>query len=73
MRLKRSLRCLTGQLAMLAMIMLGGSQAHALPLLGADVQGTFRLNGGSDNLFDQTFNHVPATGFGNSPGPPGNG
>jgi hypothetical protein len=73
MRLKRSLRCLTGQLAMLAMIMLGGSQAHALPLLGADVQGTFRLNGGSDNLFDQKFGHVPATGFGNSPGPPGNG
>jgi hypothetical protein len=44
-----------------------------LSLLGADVHGTFLLNGGSDNLFDQTFGHVPATGFGNSPGFPGNG
>jgi PEP-CTERM motif len=73
MRLTRSLRCLTGQLAMLAMIMLGGSQAHALSLLGADVEGTFLLNNGSNNLFDPTFGHVPATGFGNSPGFPGNG
>jgi hypothetical protein len=73
MRLKRFLRCVTGQLAMLAMIMLGGSQAHALPLLGAEVAGAFFLNGGSNNLFDEEFGHVPATGFGNSPGFPGNG
>jgi hypothetical protein len=73
MRLKRSLRCVTGQLAMLAIIMLGGSQAHALSLLGADVEGAFFLNSGSNNLFDPTFGHVPPTGFGNSPGPPGNG
>jgi hypothetical protein len=73
MRLKRFLRCLTGQLAMLAMIMLGGSQAHALPLLGAEVAGAFFLNSGSNNLFDEEFGHVPATGFGNSPGFPGNG
>jgi hypothetical protein len=73
MRLKRSLTCLTGQLAVLAMIMLGGSQVHALSLLGQDVQGKFFLNGGSDNLFDEEFGHVPTTGFGNSPGFPGNG
>jgi hypothetical protein len=73
MRFKRSVRCITGQLAMLAIIMLGGSQAHALSLLEADVEGTFFLNNGSNNLFDPTFNHVPLTGFGNSPGPPGNG
>jgi hypothetical protein len=73
MRLKRFLRCLTGQLAMLTIIMLGGSQAHALSLLGADVKGAFFLNSGSNNLFDEEFGHVPATGFGNSPGFPGNG
>jgi hypothetical protein len=73
MRFKRSVRCITGQLAMLAIIMLGGSQAHALSLLGADVEGAFFLNNGSNNLFDPTFNHVPLTGFGNSPVPPGNG
>jgi PEP-CTERM motif-containing protein len=73
MRFKRSLRCMTGQLAILAIIMLGGSQAHALSLLGADVEGTFLLNNGSNNLFDPAFGHVPATGFGNSPGFPGNG
>jgi len=73
MRLKRFFSCLTGQLAMLAIIMLGGSQAHALPLLGANVEGKFLLNGGSDNLFDEEFGHVPNTGFGNSPGFPGNG
>jgi hypothetical protein len=73
MKFKRSVRCITGQLAMLAIIMLGGSQAHALSLLGADVEGTFFLNKGSNNLFDPAFNHVPLTGFGNSPGPPGNG
>jgi hypothetical protein len=73
MRLKRFFSCLTGQLAMLAIIMLGGSQAHALPLLGANVEGKFLLNGGPDNLFDEEFGHVPTTGFGNSPGFPGNG
>jgi hypothetical protein len=64
---------LTGPLALLAIIMLGGSPAHALSLLGANVEGKFFLNGGSDNLFDQKFGHVPTTGFGNSPGFPGNG
>ena len=73
MRPKRSLRCLTGQLAMLAIIMLGASQAHALSLLGQDVEGAFLLNHGSNNLFDLVFGHVPATGFGNSPGFPGIG
>jgi PEP-CTERM motif len=37
------------------------------------VEGTFFLNNGSNNLFDPAFGHVPATGFGNSLGPPGNG
>jgi PEP-CTERM motif-containing protein len=73
MSLRRFLTCMTGQVAILAVIMLGGSQAQALSLLGADVEGAFFLNNGSNNLFDQTFGHVPATGFGNSPGPPGNG
>ena len=74
MSFKRFLTRMTGQVvAILAVIMLGGSQAHALSLLGVDVEGAFFLNNGSNNLFDQTFNHVPATGFGNSPGFPGNG
>jgi PEP-CTERM motif len=75
MSFRRFLGCMAGQLAILAIIMLGGPQAHAFSLLGADVEGGFFLNGGSTNLFDPTLipSHVPATGFGNSLGAPGNG